>query len=306
MPIIKFLPEDKAIEIENGHSLLEIATNAGIPLTHVCGGNARCSTCRVAVLDGLELLSERTESEQLMAERLNLTPCIRLACQARTKGDVKVRRLVLDQQDVVESKDQLHHRTAWAGEEMTLAILFADIRGFTPFAESLLPYDLIHVLNRYFKSIGQVIEKHGGYIDNYIGDGILAVFGCDRQPGTVLRGVTAGLRMLEAVEDLKPYLRDVYGKTFEIGIGIHYGNAVVGTIGWGESQRRTVIGDSVNFASRIESANKEALTRFLISEETYGEVRDHVIARPAITTPLKGKSGEYTLYEVTGLSSTGH
>src|SRR5262249_2958074 len=143
---------------------------------------------------------------------------------------------------------------AAVGEEKRLTILFADIRGFTPFAEALPPYDVIHVLNRYFQQMDRVIESQGGCTDNYMGDGMLALFGMSDPGDASWRAVQAGLGMLEAVQRLQPYLQTVYGRSFDIGVGVHVGDVVVGAIGGPKRRRLTAIGDAVNLASRIEAA----------------------------------------------------
>jgi adenylate cyclase len=303
MPQITFLPDNETVEAEGDQTILETASKANVALAHACGGKARCSTCRVAIVDGNDALVERNEKEKALADKLHFEPSVRLSCQTKVTSDTTLRRLVLDEEDLQEANQLLHHDAASAGEEKNLAILFSDIRGFTTFSESLLPYDVIHVLNKYFRRVGRIIGFNGGHIDNYMGDGVLALFGADDAEDSTFRAVKSGLEMLEAVEDMKAYLSQSYGKTFEIGVGIHFGEAVVGTIGCGPSQRETVIGDSVNFASRVESANKESGTRLLISTDALGEVEGRVQSRPAITTTLKGKSGEHTLHEVTSLSS---
>jgi len=160
---------------------------------------------------------------------------------------------------------------------------------------------VVHVLNRYFHQMGQVITRFGGCIDNYAGDGMMALFGLNDPAEAPLQAVRAGLGMLEAVERLRPYLENIYSKSFQIGIGIHYGEAVVGEIGAENLKRVTAIGDAVNLASRIEAANNQAGTRLLISEETYNEVKVLVNIGRTIRVALPGKSGEYTLYEVAAL-----
>src|SRR5438132_14384664 len=96
MPFLEILPDHRTCEISSDESILTASLRAGIPHTWVCGGHARCSTCRVLVLDGLEHCVTRTTQEQVLAERLIFGPGIRLACQTRVTGDVKLRRLVLD------------------------------------------------------------------------------------------------------------------------------------------------------------------------------------------------------------------
>src|SRR5262249_51529280 len=116
------------------------------------------------------------------------------------------------------------------------------------------------------------------------------------------RAVQAGLEMLGAMQGLKAYLMTAYFKSFEIGIGIHCGDVVVGTIGVGSRKRVTAIGDVVNMASRIEAANKLTRTHLLISEETYKEVAVNVSVKQTVPVSLPGKSGRHTLYEVLGMT----
>src|SRR5262245_6651762 len=168
---ISFLPDARLVEALPGQTVLQAALSAGIKLTHACGSNARCSTCRTAVLEGLENCSPRTKAEVEIATHLQFKPMIRLACQTRVTGSVTVRRLVLDDEDEeLADKGMADQFVEAAGEEKHVAILFIDIRGFTAFAERLLPYDVIHALNRYYYRMGQIVHRHGGVIDNYMGD----------------------------------------------------------------------------------------------------------------------------------------
>ncbi|MFY9574514.1 MAG: adenylate/guanylate cyclase domain-containing protein, partial [Blastocatellia bacterium] len=123
-------------------------------------------------------------------------------------------------------------------------------------------------------------------------------FGMGNAPDAALQAVKAGLEMLSAMEHMKPYLQAIYAKSFRIGIGIHYGDVVVGAIGAKSLKRVTAIGDAVNLASRIEAANKQAVSELLISEETYNEVKEKIVVRRTVRVKLPGKSGEYALYEV--------
>jgi adenylate cyclase len=302
MPTIFYAPDQIRIDVQDSQTMLNAALAAGIPHTHVCGGNARCSTCRVVVLEGLENVEPPNEKEQALAKRLGLPQSIRIACQATVRGAVRVRRLVLDEEDVrLVDRMKAGQELSAIGEEIPVSVLFSDIRGFTPFAEALLPYDVIHVLNRHFEAMGRVIAAEGGFINNYMGDGLMALFGVDGQPDAPLRAVRAGLAMLEAMEGLKPYLQASYGRVFDIGVGIHHGEAVVGPVGSNDRKTITAIGDAVNFASRIESANKEVGTRLLVSEAVYRHVAERVTVGRTAHVQVKGKTGEHALYEITGL-----
>ena len=304
MPTITYLTDNKHVEASDGESLLDTSNRLGIPHTQVCGAIARCSTCRVMILEGLDNCSPRNVREQLLADRLHLGADIRLACQTTISGPVTLRRLVLDAADI-ELTSQLNpdKTPISAGEEKKIAILFADIRQFTPFSEALPPYDVIHILNRYFQEMGSVIKQNRGVINNYMGDGLMALFGVDQPENATLNAVKAGLGMLEAVERLKSYLLNIYGMSFDIGVGVNYGNVVLGRVGAKDQRRMTAIGDAVNFASRIEEANKEYGSHLLISAQAYGEVMQQAqTGRQFNEVALKGKSGSYQLLEITGIN----
>ncbi len=303
MPTIEYLPDGKKGEVGQGDTILQAALQAGVPLTHICGGHGRCSTCRVLVLEGLENCAPRSPREQTVADLLQFSPAVRLACQTEVNGPVKVRRLVLDEADVELSSLVIGEAgPSTVGKEKEILILFADIRGFTAFAETLLPYDVIHVLNRFFHQMGKVITRHGGEINAYMGDGLMALFEAEDPADGALRAVRAGLDMQAEVEKLKPYLEELYQRSFAIRIGLHYGQVVAGSLGTLGNRKHTVIGDAVNFASRIEAANKEAGTRFLMSADCYRLVRERVRVGRIVNLQVPGKTGSYTLYEITGLA----
>lgn len=308
MPHIVYQNEDQTVEVDGATPILQASLNNGIAHTHVCGGNARCSTCRVLIIDGLEHCCQRNEKEQKMADRRHFSPNVRLACQTTLSGDVTLRRLVVDTEDEELVDQEVAGATVprSVGEEKQVAILFSDIRGFTAFSEAHLPYDVIHVLNRYFNRVGAIINKHGGQIDNFMGDGIMALFGIDDTPDPTLRAVRAGVEMIAAVEAMQPYFEAQFKTNFRIGVGIHYGEVVLGVVGVGERRRLTAIGDAVNLASRIESANKDAGTDLLVSEDAHQQVKDHFRFGKCFEFRIKGKTGQYSLYEVLGaVSPTG-
>jgi adenylate cyclase len=302
MPLIYYLPDRKTIEAGDGETLLQAALRAKIPHTNVCGGFARCSTCRVSVIEGQEHCSPRTPEEQAIADMLHFPATVRLACQTVPRGTVKVRRLLEELEDIDFDTLFIEGTEACAiGEEKDILILFSDIQGFTPFAENLLPYDVIYCLNLHFRQMGEIVASHGGRIDNYMGDGFMALFEAEAPEAGALQAVRAGLVMLKKVEELGPYLEELYHHSFKIRLGLHYGKVVAGNLGHPGHKKKTVVGDAVNLASRIETANKKAGTSFLISEDTYALVKDQVQVGKRAHVTLPGKTGKYRLYEVTGL-----
>ncbi len=303
MPKIAFAPDGREVVASEGETIRQIANRHQIPLTQGCGGRARCTTCRTLILEGLDHCGPRTPAEAAIAKRMGFPPEVRLACQTHVKGDIRLRRLVLDEDDVditslfVNGPTSIHQ-----GQEKFLCIMFADIRGFTSLSEALLPYDVIHILKRYFHRMEMVIEKHGGRIDNYMGDGFMALFETADPAEGARRSVAAGLEMLEEVQNrMVPYVRANWGRDFKIGIGLHSGTVVAGTIGSREGCKQTIIGDAVNLASRIESANKELGTSFLISERVRNLIKDEIREGRTCRIPIRGKRGEHVLYEVAGL-----
>lgn len=304
MPYIHYLPDDKRIEVDEGEIILEASLRFKIPHTHVCGGLGRCSTCRVLVVEGLENCGERSSAEIGISEQLHFTPAMRLACQTQIFDDVTVRRLALDTEDLDIINDEMRGKVIpnTIDKEKQIAILFADIRGFTSFSEKVLPYDVIYVLNRYFRKMGRVISRYDGMINNYMGDGLMALFGLEDSQQAAEQAVRAALEMVEAMEQFNPHLEMLYQQRLNIGIGIHYGSAVIGEVGASDNKRVTAIGDAVNLASRIESANKLIGTTLLVSESIYEQVREQVVINQCHQLQLPGKSGEYRLYEVVGMS----
>ena len=292
MAKVTFLPDNSTCKASSDLTLLEIAKINDIPHVSACGGEGNCTTCRLLILEGIENCTPETKKEKILIEKAHTTKGFRLACQTKIEGNVTARRLVLDADDI---KDMSFDRQ---GETKKIAILFSDIRGFTPFSEKLTPYDVIFILNRYFKRMVKVIENNGGRVDNYIGDGLIAIFGIKNEKNAPEYAVKAGLEMCEEIDDMKPYLKTMYGKDFDIGIGIHWGEAVVGDIGSGESKRFTAIGDSMNFASRVESANKQFKSRVLVSDELYQEIKETLIIKDYMRTMVPGIDGRVTLHEV--------
>ncbi|TGL63776.1 peroxidase family protein [Leptospira sarikeiensis] len=304
--MIKIIFEnDKEVFIEpsdSSKSLLQISLDAGIPHIHACGGNARCSTCRIIVQDGDEYLLPRNEKETALAQKKGFPDNVRLACQTKTNGDIVIRRLVIDEADQTLAST---FSDFISGIERPVAILFSDIRGFTSFSEKHLPYDVIHILNRYFYRMGDKVLKYGGMIDKYIGDGLMAIFGLD-DPDPVrtnLNAIRSALEMRGELESLNQYLQNHLGSEFEIGIGINYGTAILGKLGHPLSMSFTAIGDTVNSASRIETTTKKAGAKILISQKVYESVQERIQKGRSFETKLKGKTGNYRVHEVLGTKS---
>ena len=236
-----------------------------------------------------------------MADKLNFPAEIRLACQTRISGDISIRRMVSDKLDMDIIFDQFSEDSKNAlGRLQKLSIVFTDIVNYTSLAENFPPYDIVHVLNRYYQIMNEIIQDNNGIISDVAGDGILSIFGMDNESNnSVLDAVHAIEGMNVKLEMFNIYLNDNFNIQFGIRAGVHYGNVIVGPFDTGSMKKMAVIGDNVNYASRIESANKEFGTNLLVSEEAYNEIKDIYPKYNMFDTTLKGKTGMYKLYEIT-------
>ena len=298
---IDLIPDNAEISISKDETILTASLRNDIQHLHACGGLGMCSTCRVEILEGEENLSQKSNSEQKLSEKLELPSNIRLACQTKIKGNVKLKRLLLDQKDLILANQMTKNSVGSIGSTKNLALMFVDIVSFTPLSEQLPSYDVMYILNRYFDDMGTIVKKNGGDINNFIGDAFLAAFGIDDKIDSVYRCTQAALEILEDVDKKKKVFLDNYNINFDVRVGVHYGEAIVGMLGNAGNQRLSIIGQSVNIASRVETANKEAETRLLISEEAFKEIEDRAEVEDFVRVKLKGSSQRSTLYEISKL-----
>ncbi len=259
------------IVTESGPTLLEISRTWDVPHASVCGGRARCSTCRVRVLDGLDQLPEPAEQERKVLERVGAAPNVRLACQIVPTADIAVATL-LPAHRVSASDVNRDDSYTW-GVEQDVTLLFADLRGFTALSEDRFPYDVVFILNQYLGQMSTAIEDNGGYVDKFIGDGIMAIFGmgqpADQGAQSAIRAAKAMGGVLGALN--KSLVADL-PEPLRIGIGLHTGHAILGRVGVaqdnGASQRITALGDTVNTASRLEGSSKQYEAELVVSSST--------------------------------------
>jgi adenylate cyclase len=248
-----------------GATLLEISRLRGLPHTSVCGGRARCSTCRVRIEQGGESLPPPGFAEAVTLGAIGAPPGVRLACQVRPTAPLTATRLVLPPRPAAIRRAAGEDDDA-AGSERHLAVLFLDIKGFTTLSERRLPYDVVFLLNRFFAAVGRAIADEGGWIDKYMGDGLLSVFGRD---SGLRAGAQAALRAACQIDLALEHLNAELGREGQpplgVGMGLHAGPMVVGRIGYGEAAAVTVIGAVVNAASRLEGLTRERDCQLVVS-----------------------------------------
>jgi len=298
MPTIVFLTDGRSIGVTDpGMTILDVAIAEKIPHFRECGGHGRCTTCRVRIVDGLANVSPRTQREAELAKALGWDGFTRLACQTRVSGDVSFERLIKSCADV--SRMQMEDCGVAPPVEKMLAALFCDIRGFTPFVEKSLPYDVLHILNRFFQAVGDAILMNNGVIYQYIGDQVIGLFGLGGDPieKSCVDTFRAGFAMLNAMDDLNAQLSSEFATTLDIGIGAHCGPLIVGMMGHPDHRQFSVIGDAMNIASRIEEANKTLGTRFLASDVLFSHVPHTILEVRRTQAVLKGRRGPVQLVE---------
>ena len=187
------------------------------------------------------------------------------------------------------------------GDRKNLSVLFSDIRGFTSISEKLTPEELVHLLNEYMTAMTEIIFKYGGLLDKYIGDSIMAVFGAPLdQQDHALRACRTGIEMMDALRGLREKWAAEGRPYVDIGIGINTGDMVVGNMGSRMRFDYTVMGDSVNLASRLEGTNKEYGTNIIISEYTHAQVHEELICRELDAIRVKGKERPVRIFELLG------
>ena len=262
-------PEGRSVSVPRGSSVLEASRLGQVPHVSLCGGRGRCSTCRVRVTVGLALLPPAAVQERHTLTRSGAGPDIRLACQLRPTHDLAVMPLFAASR--ARSGVKPNRPVAVASHERELAVLFCDLRGFTRRAEHWLPFDTVFLLNRYFEMVGEAVESAGGYLDKFIGDGALALFGLGtgadvacRQALAAAAGVSRGLHALNA--DLAADL----GGPLRIAMGLHVGPTVVGDMGYGAAVGLTAVGDGINVASRLEGEAKDRDVEAVVSTAVLG------------------------------------
>lgn len=257
-------PGGETIEVPRGFTVLEASRLGSIPHYSVCGGKGQCSTCRVQVVDGAASLPPPDAIEQKTLTRIGAAPDVRLACQLRPTDNITVVPMLVP---MAEAAIPTFSQAASPGREREIVVLFCDIRHFTTLTELRLPFDIVFLLNRYFSIVGRVIEDQGGRIDKFIGDGVMALFGLGTTPENACRqALKAAAAIVTEIDKLAAELADELSMPLQIAIGIHSGRAVVGSMGYGNVKALTAIGDTVNVASRLESAAKEFETALVFSE----------------------------------------
>ena len=257
----------RQVRIPKGLSVLEASLRYNVPHASVCGGRARCSTCRIKVVSDRSVLPRPSGRESFVLARVGVgkDPSIRLACQLRPQADVAVIPIMPPNvgADFVRARQRVH-----VGEEHFVVSMFVDMRGSTTLSEGRLPFDVVFLINRFVETVSRAITDAGGEPNQFVGDGVLALFGLNADAATACRQALRAASLIEAnVAHLNHQFATEVAEPVQYGIGIHAGEVIVGDIGFRGRTVFTALGDSVNVAARLQDMTKRLNCRAVISEE---------------------------------------
>jgi len=255
----------RTVSIPRGWSVLETSRGFHLPHAAMCGGRARCSTCRVRVISGEEFCPPAGTDEQATLDRIAAPPDVRLACQLRPQGDISIVPLVNTARPIY--RQTMPQRIS---VEHEIVVLFCDFRNRAELSRDHLPQDLLHVLTLYVEGLGNAIRAAGGTVSTIEFDSICAVFGLD---GNHARASQGALRAAGAIEgvllDLNNRLGRQSGDGLKIAVAIHAGRAAVGEIGSSDPPMVMAVGEAIDVANDLRRAAAERDLPFAISERVY-------------------------------------
>ena len=238
-----------------GATVLETLREHGIPHASFCGGRGRCTTCRILVTKGLDMLPEPLGLEARALARISAPLGMRLACQIRPTADISVMPLLAADASAADGAV----RAGFEGTEQLITVLFVDLRRSSLLARAKMPYDFLYVLNQFFSEMTKALATTNGHYAHFAGDGLMALYGLDgKDPATGAADAVRGAReMLARMDQLNSRLRGDLPHPLRIGIGIHVGEAIVGAMGPPSAQIISAIGQVVNTCARLEQLTKQ-------------------------------------------------
>jgi adenylate cyclase len=278
----------RTIRVPKGLSVLEASLRYQVPHASVCGGRARCSTCRIRVIGDCTSLPRPSNREAFVLNRVgsDADPAIRLACQLRPESDLSFFQIFTPQ------AAPTRHGPSHIGEERYLVSMFVDMRGSTRLAENRLPFDTVFVVNRFLGAVSKAVIECGGQPNQFLGDGQLALFGLASDRQTACRqALTAAGHISLHVEELNQFLKNDLREPIRFGIGIHGGEVIVGDIGYRDHMVFTALGDAVNVAARLQDMTKGLGCEVIFSDEVRATAGLADDALPRQDVEIRGRAG---------------
>src|SRR5260221_1768461 len=280
----------RTVRVPKGLSVLEASLRNNVPHASVCGGRARCSTCRIRIIGDYASLPQPSKREAFVLDRVGAgsDPAIRLACQLRPETDLSFFQIFLPQITAASLRTSGPSRI---GEERYLVSMFVDMRGSTKLAEKRLPFDTVFIVNRFLGPVSQAVIECGGQPNHFVGDGQLALFGLATNPKTACRQALKAAAMIAAnVDELNQFLSHDLREPIRFGIGVHGGEVIIGDIGYRDHMVFTALGDAVNVAARLQDMTKTLACEAIVSEEVRVTGGLSADALPKQEVTIRGRS----------------
>ncbi|MFZ1047316.1 MAG: adenylate/guanylate cyclase domain-containing protein [Pseudolabrys sp.] len=260
---------NRQVRVPKGMSVLEASLRHKIPHASVCGGRARCSTCRIRVVSDRSKLPQPTGREAFVLESIGVSanPSIRLACQLRPQSDLSVIPILPASMnaELLRKGSRMN-----IGKERYIVSMFVDMRGSTKLAEARLPFDVVFLINRFLGACSQAALDAGGQPNQFVGDGVLALFGIEVDAKTACRqAIRAATKVATNVDLMNRQLASDLPEPIQYGIGIHGGEVIIGDIGFQDHTVFTALGDPVNVAARLQDMTKALDCKAIISDEVF-------------------------------------
>ena len=290
--------EGKAIRVPKGLSVLEANLRFGIPHASVCGGRARCSTCRIRIVGDHDALPEPSKREAFVLSRVGVggDPAIRLACQLRPDTDLTYVQMFPPHLTGANVRGGLQAHT---GQERYLVSMFVDMRGSTKLAEKRLPFDTVFIINRFLTAVSQAVLAAGGQPNQFVGDGQLALFGLDAPPREACRqALRAAAQIADNVAHLNAFLANDLPEPIRFGVGINGGEVIIGDLGSPGHAVFTALGDPVNVAARLQDMSKELACEIVIAEGVFETAELSAADLPQTKLAIRGRVEPMTVRAV--------
>ncbi|WP_213289085.1 adenylate/guanylate cyclase domain-containing protein [Bradyrhizobium sp. sGM-13] len=287
----------RTVRVPKGLSVLEASLRNNVPHASVCGGRARCSTCRIRIIGDCSALPEPSQREAFVLSRVGTSdPSIRLACQLRPPSDLSFFQLFLPH----TSADGHESHPTRIGQERYLVSLFVDMRGSTKLAEKRLPFDTVFIVNRFLGAVSQAVLASGGMPNQFVGDGMLALFGLSTSRQEACRQALLAAAMIAAnIDELNKFLEHDLREPIRFGIGINGGEVIVGDIGYRDHMVFTALGDAVNVAARLQDMTKSLACEVVISDEVRATAGLAADALPQHEVEIRGRNEPMIVRSVT-------
>ena len=289
------LEDGRHVSAPVGTTILDALRDSGIDHAAVCGGRGRCTTCRCHVGTATEHLHMPGEVEQKALNRVGADPEVRLACQTRPRRDLSIRPLLPPNATARDAG----RPGGIQGREQEVACMFIDLRGSTKLGEEKLPYDVLFILNQFFAEMAAALSETEGHYSQFTGDGLMALYGLKGTVGEACRNAVEGaIAMFDKLDTLNERLVGEVKEPLKMGIGIHAGEAIVGTMGPPTAQTFSAIGDNINIAARLESLTKEYGVRLVISHAALSKGGLALPDHPQRQAEVRGRDETIAIYAI--------